>query len=353
MSPLDNGLLSIGDLDRDGIGQIMKLSAIFSEVLGRDIPKVPALRGKTMAMVFSEDSTRTRTSFEIAAKKLSMDILSLNSSQSSMKKGESLKDTLANLHAIGADGFVIRHSSAGVPAQASSWLPVPVINAGDGCHEHPTQALLDCYTLIKQLSDSGDSDSGGDTADDEILSRFNGLAVTIVGDVEHSRVARSLVTMLDILGAKTTLCGPKTLMPQYAEKWPVRVSYRLDEVLPETRVCYVLRLQNERGSGTYLPSIREYAMNWGIDRRREALLPENAVIMHPGPINRGVELAGDIADSARSLILDQASNGVAVRMAVIYLLLANPGDAAFDKGNVDKGNLAPMRHAERMTHEPV
>ncbi len=348
MSPLRNGLLSVGDLDLDGIGNIMKLSAVFSEVLGRDIPKVPALRGKTMAMVFSEDSTRTRTSFEIAAKKLSMDILSLNSSQSSIKKGESLKDTLANLHAIGADCFVIRHSSAGVPAQASTWLPVPIVNAGDGCHEHPTQALLDCYTLIKELNDSGDS-----ADDDQILKCFNGLAVTIVGDVEHSRVARSLVKMLDMLGAVTTLCGPKTLMPKYVDKWPVRVRYRLDEVLPETQVCYVLRLQNERGSGIYLSSMREYAMNWGIDHRRDALLPDNAVIMHPGPVNRGVELASDIADSTRSLILDQASNGVAVRMAVIYMLLANSGDVTFDKGAFDKGNLVSMRYADRETNEQV
>ena len=321
MSLLQNALVSIGDLDNDDIGHIMKLSAIFSEVLRRDIPKVPTLRGKTMAMVFSEDSTRTRTSFEIAAKKLSIDILSLNSSQSSMKKGESLKDTLANLHAIGADGFVIRHSSSGVPTQASTWMAVPVINAGDGCHEHPTQALLDCYTLIERFDTPSNH-----TTDNAILNCFNGMTVTIVGDVEHSRVARSLVIMLDMLGAKTTLCGPRTLMPRHVDKWPVRVSYHLDEVLPETQVCYILRLQNERGSGTYLPSIREYAMNWVIDSKRASLLPETAVIMHPGPINRGVELAGEIADSSRSLILNQASNGVAVRMAVIYLLLANHGD---------------------------
>ncbi|MHB8263050.1 MAG: aspartate carbamoyltransferase catalytic subunit [Acidimicrobiales bacterium] len=328
-------LVSIHDLGVTGIERIMHLSDSFSEVIGRDIPKLPTLRGKTLAVVFAEDSTRTRTSFEIAAKRLSMDVIALNAAQSSLKKGESLRDTLKNLYAIGANAFAIRHASAGVPAQAARWLPVPVINAGDGCHEHPTQALLDCYTIrqhlvqaepARQVGHAGKVGRSQQTstingARSIGLECFKGLRVAIVGDIEHSRVARSLVAALDILGALTVLVAPKTLLPRSLEGWPVEISYDLDAVLPFVDVCYILRLQRERGTGMYVPTLREYSSCYGIDARRSAMLPDHAVIMHPGPINRGIEVDSAVADSPKSLILSQATSGVAVRMAVLYLLL--------------------------------
>ncbi|MCL5446717.1 MAG: aspartate carbamoyltransferase catalytic subunit [Actinobacteria bacterium] len=329
----------------------MQLSDSFSEVIGRDIPKLPTLRGKTLAIVFAEDSTRTRTSFEIAAKRLSMDVLTLNASQSSLKKGETLRDTLKNLYAIGADAFAIRHSSAGVPAQAARWLPVPVINAGDGCHEHPTQALLDCYTIRQHFAPAIGTGQSGEPVSSRQYTRnraartkrdssrsnasissgaaqtglecFKNLRVAIVGDIEHSRVARSLVAALDILGARTVLVAPKTLLPRSHARWPSEISTSLDEVLPSVDVCYILRLQRERGTGMYVPTLREYYSYYGIDERRYTMLPDHAVIMHPGPLNRGVEIDSTVADSAKSLILHQATSGVAVRMAVLYLLLGH------------------------------
>jgi aspartate carbamoyltransferase catalytic subunit len=299
-------LLGIDDLGADGIGEVLRLADSFLEVTRRDIPKVPALRGKTVVSMFYEDSTRTRLSFETAAKRLSADTMTFSAGSSSLRKGESLLDTVRTVEAMGIDAIVVRHRSSGVPQRIAGWIDASIVNAGDGWHEHPTQALLDAFTLRRHRGDS-----------------FAGMKVSIVGDVKHSRVARSNVRAFSALGAEVTLVGPPTLMPPDLEGWPVTVSYDLDDVLPTTDVLYVLRIQRERQQEALFPSLREYANRYGITSERLTRLPADALVMHPGPTNRGVEIDALVADDPRSVINEQVANGVAVRMAVLYMLLGS------------------------------
>jgi aspartate carbamoyltransferase catalytic subunit len=287
---------------------VLRLTDSFVEVSERSIPKVPALRGKTLAWLFYEDSTRTRLSFEAAAKRLSADTMNFSVNSSSVKKGESLRDTVQTIEAMGVDGIVVRHGSAGVPWQIERWVDAAIINAGDGWHEHPTQALLDCYTIRQQLGP------------------LEGKRIAIVGDIKHSRVARSDVLAFTALGAEVTLVAPGTLLPPSLDGWSVDVSHDLDEVLPKVDVVYLLRMQLERQEQALLPSLREYTTEFGLNARRVDQMATDALVMHPGPMNRGVEIAADVAELPRSAIIDQVRNGVAVRMAVLYLLLG-PGAA--------------------------
>ncbi len=304
-------LLSIADLGAEGIEEILRLTDRFVEVSARSIPKVPALRGKTVVSLFFEDSTRTRLSFETAARRLSADVMSFSVASSSVNKGESLRDTVETIEAMGVDAVVVRHSGSGVPWQVAGWLDAAsVINAGDGWHEHPTQALLDCYTIR------------------EALGRIDGLRIAIVGDIRHSRVARSDIAAFTALGAHVTLVAPPTLLPPSLVGWPVEVSHDLDAVLPEIDVVYLLRLQKERMLEALLPSLREYTATYGLTNERARLLRPDALIMHPGPVNRGVEVAADVADRPNSVITRQVANGVAVRMAVLYRLLGSGVDRA-------------------------
>jgi aspartate carbamoyltransferase catalytic subunit len=298
-------LLSIDDLGREGIERVLTLTDSFVEVSERQIPRVPALRGKTVVWLFYEDSTRTRLSFEQAAKRLSADTMNFSVSSSSVKKGESLRDTVQTIEAMGVDAIVVRHASAGTPWQIAKWVDASIINAGDGWHEHPTQALLDCYTIRQHLG------------------AIEGLRIAIVGDIKHSRVARSDVLAYTALGAEVTLVAPPTLLPPSLDGWPVQVSHDLDAVLPKVDVVGLLRMQRERMTEALIPSLREYTALYGLTRRRVDLLAEHALVMHPGPMNRGVEIAAEVADLARSVIIDQVRNGVAVRMAVLYLLLGS------------------------------
>jgi aspartate carbamoyltransferase catalytic subunit len=299
-----NHLLSLADLGTDGIEEVMRATDSFVEVSERAIPRVPALRGKTVVSLFYEESTRTRLSFEMAAKRLSADTMNFAVSSSSVKKGESLKDTCQTIEAMGVDALVVRHSSAGVPWQVASWVDCSVINAGDGWHEHPTQALLDCYTIRRTLG------------------HLDGLRIAIVGDIKHSRVARSNVLAFSMLGAEVTLVAPPTLLPPSLDGWPVAAaSHDLDDVLAKADVVYLLRLQAERQTEALLPSLREYTATFGLTRERARLLRDDALVMHPGPMNRGVEIAAEVADLPRSVITRQVANGVAVRMAVLFLLL--------------------------------
>lgn len=315
-------LLSVADLGADGIATVLRLCDQFVEVGRRPIPKVPALRGRTVATVFAESSTRTRLSFETAARRLSADVLTFSPGTSSLGKGESLRDTVATVAAMGVDCFVVRHGSAGVPAQVARWTGVSVVNAGDGWHEHPTQALLDCATVQQVLAERR-----GVAVADAGTELFTGLRVAVVGDVAHSRVARSVGTAMALLGARVTLVGPGSLLPPSTEGWPVEtVTTDLDAVLPEVDVCYVLRLQTERGAGSFVPSLREYHEGYGLTARRVAAMAEDAVVLHPGPMVRGVEIADEVADLPRTLVLRQVANGVAVRMAVLFLLLGAEGD---------------------------
>jgi len=310
-------LLSVGDLGVEGIADVLRVSDSFVEVGRRAIPKVPALRGRTVVMVFAEESTRTRLSFETAAKRLSADVMSFSWATSSTKKGESLRDTVETVAAMGVDAFVVRHPSAGAPAAVARWVDASVVNAGDGWHEHPTQALLDCYTIRQALAERA-----GRAPEETGVECFAGLRVAVVGDVRHSRVARSGVLALSALGARVTLVAPGSLVPPSLAGWPpVSLSYDLDAVLPDVDVCYLLRLQTERGAGAFLPSVREYSAHYGLTARRARLLPEDAIVMHPGPMNRGIEIADDVADLPRSVVLRQVANGVAVRMAVLFMLL--------------------------------
>jgi len=301
-------LLSVADLGRDGIEEVLQLTDSFVEVSERRIPKVPTLRGKTVVSLFYEDSTRTRLSFETAARRLSADTMNFSVSSSSVKKGESLRDTVLTVEAMGVDAIIVRHGSAGVPNQVATWVDASVINAGDGWHEHPTQALLDCYTIRERLGGLTDK------------------RVAIVGDIKHSRVARSDVLAFTALGAHVTLVAPPTLLPPSLQGWPVEVSHDIDTVLPKVDVVYLLRMQLERQTEALLPSLREYTATYGLTRERARLLGEGALVMHPGPMNRGVEIAAEVADLPNAVITRQVANGVAVRMAVLYLLLAAEGD---------------------------
>jgi aspartate carbamoyltransferase catalytic subunit len=313
-------LLSIGDLGADGIGEVLRLTESFVEVSARSIPKVPALRGKTVVSLFLEDSTRTRMSFETAARRLSADVMTFAASSSSLNKGESLRDTVETIEAMGIDALVVRHSGSGVPWQVARWVHrAAVINAGDGWHEHPTQALLDCYTILAERGMLKVPASSRGPAG----SLLAGLRVAIVGDIRHSRVARSDVLAFSALGAEMTLVAPPTLLPPSLAGWPVQVSFDLDSVLPHVDVVYLLRLQNERMTEALLPSAREYTACYGLTRDRACTLAEGALIMHPGPVNRGVEIDADVADLPGSVITHQVANGVAVRMAVLYLLLGS------------------------------
>jgi aspartate carbamoyltransferase catalytic subunit len=274
---------------------------------------VPALRGKTVVSLFYEDSTRTRLSFETAAKRLGADTMTFSVATSSVKKGESLLDTVQTIDAMGVDAIVVRHSAAGAPHRVASWTSASVVNAGDGRHEHPTQALLDAFTLRRHRGPS-----------------LDGCRVAIVGDIANSRVARSDVVALHALGCDVTLVGPPTLMPPRLDGWPVTVSYDLDDVLPDVDVVYLLRIQLERmsddGCGDVrFPTLREYASRWGLTAERAARMKPDTLVMHPGPMNRGVEIAADVADSARSLVTEQVANGVAVRMAVLWSLVGSGG----------------------------
>ena len=298
-------LLSAADLDHDTALLVLDTAEQLDRALaGREVKKLPTLRGRTVVNLFFEDSTRTRTSFELAAKRLSADVINFSAKGSSVSKGESLKDTALTLEAMGADAVVIRHSMSGAPHRLAGWVRGSVLNAGDGTHEHPTQALLDAFTMRRRMG------------------RLDGLRVSIVGDVLHSRVARSNVLLLHTLGAEVTLVAPPTMLPVGVTAWPAQVSYDLDATLPKADVVMMLRVQRERMTASYLPSVREYARRYGLNARRMALLPEHAVVMHPGPMNRGVEIATEVADHpSRSTIVEQVSNGVNVRMAVLYLLL--------------------------------
>jgi aspartate carbamoyltransferase catalytic subunit len=298
-------LLGIAGLERSELDHLLGLTDHFVEVSRRRMPKVPALQGRTVCWLFYEDSTRTKLSFEQAAKRLSADPLNFTVSSSSVRKGESLRDTVETVEAMGVDAIVVRHGSSGVPAQVSRWVSASVVNAGDGWHEHPTQALLDCYTIRERLGS------------------LDGVRIAVVGDIAHSRVARSDVWAFTTLGAEVTLVAPPTLLPPSLEGWPVRVDHRLDRVLPSVDVVYLLRMQKERMIEALLPSLREYTAHWGLTRRRVDLLPDDAIVMHPGPMNRGVEIAADVADLPRAVVIDQVRNGVAVRMAVLYELLGS------------------------------
>jgi aspartate carbamoyltransferase catalytic subunit len=299
-------LLSSADLDAAAATRILDTAAEMASVSGREVKKLPALRGRTVVNLFYEDSTRTRISFEAAAKRLSADVINFSVKGSSVSKGESLKDTALTLQAMGADAVVVRHPASGAPHRLANWVDGAVVNAGDGTHEHPTQALLDAYTVRARLG------------------RLAGLHVAVVGDVLHSRVARSNVLLLTTLGAKVTLVGPPTLIPLdigAALAPGTAVSYDLDQVLPAADVVMMLRVQRERMAEAFFPSAREYARRYGLDGPRMRRLPEHAIVMHPGPMNRGMEIAPEVADSPRSTIVEQVTNGVSVRMAVLYLLL--------------------------------
>lgn len=314
-------LLGISDLDRGDLIELLRLTGSFAEVAARPIPRVPALRGKSVATVFYENSTRTRLSFEAAAKRLSAETMSFSLSASSVAKGESLRDTVETIDAMGVDAMVIRHPSAGAPHRVTSWVSAAVINAGDGQHEHPTQALADCYTLLDALGDGrlerGDLDQ---------------LSVAFVGDIRHSRVARSTGLAFRMLGANVTFVAPTTLLPPSLDGFDVEVAHELDPVIGDFDVIYALRLQSERMTGSFIPSIREYAQRYGLSADRARRMRKGSFVMHPGPMNRDVEVAAEVASAENALVTRQVTSGVAVRMAVLFSLLASPGafDAAAD-----------------------
>ena len=302
-------LLSINDLSAAEAIEILDTAAELAKLSDASVKKFPTLRGRTVVNLFFEDSTRTRISFEAAAKRLSADVINFSAKGSSLSKGESLKDTAFTLQAMGADAVIIRHGSSGAPHQLARqrWMSGAVINAGDGTHEHPTQALLDAFTIRRHLKENN-----GD---------LNGVRVAIVGDVLHSRVARSNVLLLKKLGAEVVLVAPPTLLPVGVESWKVKVSYSIDDVISDVDVVMMLRVQRERMDDLFFPTEREYSRNFGLNFERIQSMKEKAIVMHPGPMNRGLEISADGADSARSVIVEQVANGVSVRMAVLYLLL--------------------------------
>lgn len=313
-------LLSTADLTREEAISILDIAEEMRESGTRAIKKLPALRGRTVVNLFFEDSTRTRISFEAAAKRLSADVINFSAKGSSVSKGESLKDTAQTLLAIGADAVVIRHPDSGAPARlaATDWIGLPIVNAGDGTHEHPTQALLDAFTLRRQVALRKGTNPAGQGLD--------GLKVAIVGDILHSRVARSNLWLLNTLGAEVTMVAPPTLLPVGAHSWPCTISYDLDAVIASgVDALMMLRVQGERMNAAYFPNPREYSRYWGLDDARLGQLDSSGaetLIMHPGPMNRGLEISSAAADSPRSTVLDQVTNGVAVRMASLYMLLS-------------------------------
>ncbi len=314
-------LLSAADLDRDAATLVLDTAAEMARLATREVKKLPTLRGRTVVNLFFEDSTRTRISFEAAAKRLSADVINFSAKGSSVSKGESLKDTALTLQAMGADAVIVRHQDSGAPHRLAhaKWTRGAVINAGDGTHEHPTQALLDAFTMRRHLGE------------------IEGRNVTIVGDVLHSRVARSNALLLDTLGANVTLVAPPTLLPVGVEHWPVETSYDLDAVMEKSDAVMMLRVQRERMNAAFFPTTREYSRRYGLDVARMNRLPEHAIVMHPGPMNRGKEISADVADHARSVIVELVTNGVAVRMAVLYLLLGGAAeDGAADDENIEE-----------------
>jgi aspartate carbamoyltransferase catalytic subunit len=297
-------LLSMDQLSATDIITILDTAESLRQVTDRPIKKLPTLRGRTVCNLFYEASTRTRISFELAAKRLSADVINFSAdSKSSVAKGESFKDTAWTLEAMGVDAIVVRHASSGAPQQLSQWVKASVVNAGDGAHEHPTQALLDLFSIRERFKE------------------FESLHVAIVGDILHSRVARSNIKGLVTMGADVTVVGPPTLIPPQAKAWGVQIVHDLDSVIGDIDICYLLRVQQERLSEQLFPSVREYAALWGLDARRVAKMKPDALIMHPGPMNRGVEIAADVSELPRSIILDQVTNGLAVRMSLLYLML--------------------------------
>lgn len=303
-------LLGIDQLTVEEIEYILQTARSFEEVSARTIKKVPALRGRTIVNLFFEPSTRTRTSFELAGKRLSADIVNISSKTSAIAKGECLKDMALTLQAMGVDVVVIRHSAAGAPHMFARWTDARVINAGDGAHEHPTQALLDLYTIQARLG------------------KIRGLRVAIVGDIAHSRVARSNILALTKMGARVTLVAPSTLVPLRIEELGVTVSSNLDEIIPQVDIIYLLRLQLERQKESFLPTLREYSRLFGLTEERMEKARDNVLVMHPGPLNRGIEIASEVADKAEAIIAEQVTSGIAVRMAILYLLFGGVSESA-------------------------
>lgn len=303
-------LLSISNLNKSEAISILDTASELSRVSDGAVKKLPTLRGRTIVNLFAEDSTRTRISFEAAAKRLSADVINFSAKGSSLSKGESLKDTAMTLQAMGADAVVIRHPASGAAQRLadSEWMSGSVVNAGDGTHEHPSQALLDAFTIRKHLGMGG--------------SDLSGLSVAIVGDILHSRVARSNVLLLSMLGAQVTLVAPPTLLPVGIANWHAKVSYDFDSVIPHVDVVMMLRVQQERMTDLFFPNAREYSRYFGLNSDRMAQMKSGAIVMHPGPMNRGLEISAEVADSARSVITEQVTNGVSVRMAILYVLLA-------------------------------
>lgn len=306
-------LLSINDLNESEAIAILDTAVELARVSDAPMKKLPTLRGRTIVNLFAEDSTRTRISFEAAAKRLSADVINFSSKGSSVSKGESLKDTAQTLQAMGADAVIIRHQASGAAHRlaSSQWMSGTVINAGDGTHEHPSQALLDAYTLRKHLMHGS--------------RNLQGLHVAVVGDILHSRVARSNVLLLSKLGAAVTVVAPPTLLPVGIESWPTDVSYDFDDVIPQADAIMMLRVQSERMNELFFPNAREYSRYFGLNSDRVKRMKKDSIIMHPGPMNRGLEITADVADSARSVIVEQVSNGVSVRMAILYTLLTGEG----------------------------
>ncbi|HZA32782.1 MAG TPA: aspartate carbamoyltransferase catalytic subunit [Propionibacteriaceae bacterium] len=308
-------LLSAADLDLASASEVFDVAEEMSLLQGRPVKKLPALRGRTVVNLFFEDSTRTRSSFEIAGKWLSADVINVSAKGSSVSKGESLRDTVLTVAAMGVDALVIRHHASGAPRQVTQWIDAHVVNAGDGTHEHPTQALLDAFTLRRHFRQTSPT-----------LRDFQGKTIAIVGDITHSRVARSNVLLLNTLGADVIMVAPPTLWPSGVDSWPARFCTDLDEVLPLADAVMMLRVQRERMSGGYFPTPREYTIGYGLTSPRLEMLKPGAAICHPGPMNRGLEISAEAADAANSLILEQVAAGVAVRMSVLYSLLGGADD---------------------------
>lgn len=320
-------LISIADITRDQLETILETAQELLPIARRERLSVPTLRGRVVCNMFLEDSTRTRLSFELAAKRLSAEVMNFTGKGSSVSKGESFKDTALTLNAMGVDCVVVRSHSAGAPLQLAGWLDVPILNAGDGWHQHPTQALLDVFTMRQHLGD------------------LAGRRVVIAGDVLHSRVARSEIQALQLVDAQVTVVAPPTLLPPAISEWGVEVVDVLDDALDGADVVYLLRVQRERMRGAYFPSVREYARWWGMDDRRLARLANDALVMHPGPMNRGVEITGSVADSEQSVITEQVTNGIAIRMACLYLLLSG---RQTDPSEVDAPSMGAETTTERL-----